>query len=491
MADRYDEREEELSSLLAIFPELNVKDTQTATLDLPISPSAPLLVRFVPQSSETPCNGHGDYAQAACNGVAHIEHDVKLSHLPSLSLQIELPEGYPSECPPTASLSTASDWLPDVRLRELAGEVAKLWEEYGRCQILYSYIDFLQQAAETGFDLDQSADGCLILPTDFEAALVDFDKSTKLALFNAGTYDCGICLEPKKGSACYQLDRCQHVFCKQCLQDFYNNAIKEGDVVAVCCLDPSCGKEQVGHKEKKRPLHPRELLAMDIEEPTVRRYVEMKRKKTLESDKNTVYCPRSWCQHPARSPNYPPIPKNLADYPDTDESDAESVPATKTAVVIDPSDRLAICENEKCQLAFCRTCYKSWHGPYARCHPRDPSELSEEEKASYDYIAEHTSPCPYCNSPTQKTMGCNHMECYQCHTHFCYLCGSWLDAHNPYQHFNKKGNPCYNRLWELEEGDNGQGGAFVGARRWEQMAIDVAREADDAEARRLQVEEGT
>lgn len=491
MTDMYDEREEELSSITAIYPELIVKDTHTATLDIPITPSTPLLVRFVPQSPETLCNGHGDYAQDARNGMAHIEHDVKLSHLPPLSLKIALPEGYPSDSPPNASLSTAKGWLPDARLRELEAEAAKSWEEYGRCQILFSYIDFLQQAAESGFDLDQSADGCLTLPTTHEPALVDFDKATKLSTFNAGTFDCGICLEPKKGSTCYKLDRCQHVFCKQCLQDFYNNAIKEGDVATVRCLDPSCGKEQGAQKKKERQLHPRELLAMGVEEPTVRRYVEMKRKKTLESDKNTVYCPRPWCQHPARSPKYPPIPKNLADYPDTDDSESEGSSTAKVATVIDPSDRLAICENEKCQLAFCRTCYKSWHGPYARCHPRDPSELSAEEKASYDYIAQNTSPCPYCNSPTQKTMGCNHMNCYQCHTHFCYLCGSWLDQHNPYQHFNKKGTPCYGKLWELEEGDEGQGGGFVGARRWEQMAIEVAREADEAEARRLQDEEGT
>lgn len=228
---------------------------------------------------------------------------------------------------------------------------------------------------------------------------------------------------------------------------------------------------------------------MGLQEPTVRRYVEMKRKKRLESDKNTIYCPRDWCQNPARSQRYPPIPANLADYPDTDESDDES-----KAVVLDPSDRLSICENPKCNLAFCRVCYKSWHGPYARCHPRNPNELSEEEKASYEYIAAHTSPCPTCNSPTQKTMGCNHMICAQCQTHFCYLCGAWLESGNPYQHFNKPGTECSGRLWELEEGDEGQGpedgNGFRGARRWEQMAIEVAREADEAEARRLQAIEG-
>ncbi|TKA49881.1 hypothetical protein B0A55_13596, partial [Friedmanniomyces simplex] len=362
----------------------------------------------------------------------------------------------------------------------LESDAKRLWEEYGGCQILYTYVDHLQQAAERGFDLDQSADGCLILPATAEKELVAFDATTKLAIFNAGTYDCGICLEPKKGLSCYKMRRCGHVFCLQCLQDFYNNAITEGDVGGIRCLDPACGKEAGnadGRKRKRkteRTLHPRELLAMGIEEGKVRRYVEMKRKKKLETDKSTVWCPRTWCQGPAKSAKYPPIPSDLAAYvadeASSDESDAETAPnaqqtnapAKDTPIAI--ADRLAVCE--KCTLAFCHVCYMGWHGEFARCFPRDPNELSVEEKASYDYIRMNTSPCPTCSSPTQKTMGCNHMKCFQCNTHFC--------------------SRCFQRLWELEEGDEGQGPGdqrgFAGARGWEQLALEVAREADEREA---------
>ena len=263
MADTYDEREEELSTIVAIYPELIIEN-KSASLDVPVTPSTPLLVRFVAASPE-----------------AHVEHDIYLSHLPSLKARIELPDDYPSEHPPTVNLTTDHGWLPEATLRSLSEQVALRWEEYGRCQILFTYIDYLQQAAEQGFDLDH-----LTLPDTLERHLADFDKSTKLSVFNEGTYDCGICLEPKKGVSCYKLERCGHVFCRQCLQDFYNNAIKEGDIATVRCLDPSCGKDLGGVRQRKiqRPLHPRELLAMGIDEPTARRYVEMKRKKRLESD---------------------------------------------------------------------------------------------------------------------------------------------------------------------------------------------------------------
>jgi len=483
MADAYDEREEELESTIAIYPELVLHGGTSASIDLPVTPSSPLLVRFVP-----PHNTSDDYNGR--DNHAHVEHDVRLAHLPSLKVQIDLPEGYPSEQPPSARVATDHDWLPSTKISELQQRIATLWEELGRCQTLFAYIDSLQQSAEEGFDLDQSPEGCLTLPTTLESRLVEFNKNVKLSTFNEGTFDCGICLEPKKGISCYRLDGCGHVFCKNCLQDFYNNAIKEGDISTVQCLDPSCGKTLGGvrNRTEKKPLHPRELLAMGISEPTARRYVEMKRKKRLESDKNTIYCPRDHCKHPARSSKYPPVPANLLDYPDSD-SDSEDAKAKSSDASYDPNDRLAVCENPKCRLAFCRVCYKSWHGPYERCHPRDPKELSAEEKASYDYIAANTSPCPYCNAATSKTMGCNHMRCYQCVTHFCYLCGSWLDADNPYQHFNKPGSPCYQRLWDMEGGDNGEGNEFLGARHWEQMARDVAREADEEEARALQLQE--
>jgi E3 ubiquitin-protein ligase RNF14 len=484
MADAYDEREEELQAIIAIFPEFILQGATSASIDLPVTPSSPLLVRFVPphNASNDDDNSHENHA--------HVEHDVRLAHLPSLKVQIDLPEGYPSEQPPSAKVATDHDWLPSTNINELEEKLSALWEEIGRCQTLFNYIDFLQQSIDQSFDFDQRPEGCLTLSTTLESQLVEFNKSVTLSTFNEGTFDCGICLEPKKGVSCYKLDGCEHVFCKKCLQDFYNSAIKEGDISTVQCLDPSCGKALGGvrNRTQKKALHPRELLAMGISEPTARRYVEMKRKKRLESDKNTIYCPRDHCKHPARSSKYPPVPANLADYPDSD-SDSEDAKAKSSDASYDPNDRLAVCENPKCRLAFCRVCYKSWHGPYERCHPRDPTELSAEEKASYDYIAANTSPCPYCNAATSKTMGCNHMRCYQCNTHFCYLCGAWLDADNPYQHFNKPGSPCYQRLWDMEGGDNGEGNEFLGARHWEQMAREVAREADEADARALQQQE--
>ncbi|KAK5275864.1 hypothetical protein LTR16_012051, partial [Cryomyces antarcticus] len=109
----------------------------------------------------------------------------------------------------------------------LKDEGTKLWEDYGRSSVVFAYIDLLQQAAERGFDLAEENEGLLEVPQEMKIPLLDFDIKAKRAKFEQGTYDCGVCLEPKKGSACYQLARCGHVFCVACLQDFYNNCITE------------------------------------------------------------------------------------------------------------------------------------------------------------------------------------------------------------------------------------------------------------------------
>lgn len=495
MADTTDdEREEELSSIAAIFPELAL-DPQNpfkASIDLAVAPSSPLAVTFPPAVDGAPptslptppaSDNEGPFSVAGVPK-APVNEIHRLSYLPPLRLQVTLPDGYPAEKPPHFDISTSPTWLPDTTLKKLVDEGPVLWEEYGRGQVVFAYIDFLQQAAERCFDLVGDEGAIIEAAEEMKIPLLDYDIKAKREKFEKETFDCGVCLEPKKGTVCHRLMRCGHVFCVSCLQDFYTNCIKEGDVSAVKCLDPTCGKEdrKNGNKKKsERTINPGELLQIPIEPDMVKRYVEMKRKKKLEADKDTVYCPRKWCQGPARSKKYPKITdlSQLVDSDSEGEDESGSPPRDRVEEQMRGSksgDRLAVCED--CEYAFCRVCLAGWHGEFIRCYPRNATELTEEEQASYDYLRLHTSQCPTCSSPCQKTHGCNHMCCFQCRTHFCYLCGAWLDPNNPYQHFNNKKTDCYMRLWELEEGDEGNGGArFEGARGWE-AAIAAANEAD-------------
>lgn len=260
------------------------------------------------------------------------------------------------------------------------------------------------------------------------------------------------------------------MFCVACLQDFYNACIAEGDISNVKCIAPNCGSDKnpgssiVPTKKRKRrrredkTLEPSELLQIPLEQEVVQRYIKLKRKAKFESDRNTVYCPRRWCQGPARTRRSELLSESGSDSDSETEELQDYDPNANEETYPPPAERLAICED--CTFAFCIVCKAGWHGEFYTCFPRKQFELDAEERATEDYMKLHTTPCPTCDARCQKTQGCNHMICFKCKAHFCYLCSSWLDEGNPYQHFNDPRKPCYQRLWELEAGDGddvGQG----------------------------------
>jgi E3 ubiquitin-protein ligase RNF14 len=472
--DALDEREEELSTLQSIYPELIIDagHPPTAHIDLLVAPITPLPVVFDPEQT------------------TH-----RLSYLPPLVLDIILAEGYPAERAPVFHLVTSPPWIPDYILQKLETEGQSLWEEYGGMQMLFAYVSYLQEAAETAFGVaNASADGTVKLAEGLGPALLGYNSKMMRDIFEKETFDCTVCLEPKKGSACYRLQRCSHVFCKECLQDFYGNCIKEGDVNNVKCMSPDCGKTgdiKADRRKKDRLLSPKELLQIPLPLDTVKRFAQIKRKKKIEADPTIVFCPRSWCQGAMRTEKYPKI----TDVSKMDESDAEDDEPAPPPEEKEPdmnekpkgsaeTDRLVICED--CSLAFCKVCLASWHGDFKRCVSREVQDLTEEEQASLNYILLNTSPCPECSVPCQKAYGCNHMTCFQCKTHFCYICGAWLAPDDPYRHFNdKKFKKCYQRLMDGAMGDEGNGQIrFAGRRGAEQEA-----EFWEQEAMRIQMEE--
>jgi E3 ubiquitin-protein ligase RNF14 len=278
--DLCDERAEELNMLEYGYPEemtRHVNNPYAATLELLVKRTPPLPITFAP------------------------EHAVeRLDYLPHLRLDIELPAAYPAEIPPTVRLSTSPPWLPEDILATLKDEVQSLWEEEGGMMMLGTYVMSLQERAETAFGLQE-----LMLSSSMRQEMVDHHRRMKKQLFDKKKFDCGVCLEPKKGSACYRMARCAHVFCISCLQDYYNSCITEGQVNNVKCMSTDCGNTGSKGKKKERLLSPKELLQIPISLEQVERYAKIKRKKKIESDPSIVFCPRTWCQGAMRTDKYP------------------------------------------------------------------------------------------------------------------------------------------------------------------------------------------
>ena len=203
-----DERATELSTIAAIFPELIIDSTDpySASIEVPISPEKPLSVRFTPPSSLPPAalptppssnDAPSDRraAEIAPNTAAPKATEVSLiSHLPPLLLRVTLPAGYPTERAPLLGLESESSWLFQQKLDELKDACRTLWEDMGRDQVVFAYIDYLQQAAEDGFGLERDGGKALELSQDLEIVLLDFDLKAKRAKFEQETFECGVCL---------------------------------------------------------------------------------------------------------------------------------------------------------------------------------------------------------------------------------------------------------------------------------------------------------
>lgn len=193
-----DERQVELDCISAIFPEL-VLDADvpfSAYIDLPVNPRTPVKVVF-PASAEgvlpTPPHSEtsGEDAPVEISLVDNVESH-NLAYLPALRLHVTLPEGYPAECAPKFELSTSPEWLSRSQLDGLQASGERMWEEGGHTEVVYGYIDSLQQAAENAFGHREGK--ILEVPQDYKIALLDYDIKATQAAFEKETFNCGVCL---------------------------------------------------------------------------------------------------------------------------------------------------------------------------------------------------------------------------------------------------------------------------------------------------------
>ena len=205
-----DEREVELSTVAAIYPELTRNldlGPFSASLDIPVEPVKGLLIHF-PAADGAPLNNLSapnstdesfvvqsngiEERSAAVDSIPQNAH--RLSHLPPLNLRLLLPNGYPTEQPPVICLESQYSWLPEKKLQDLRSAGNTLWEDMGRDQVVFAYIDYLREVAENGFDLGLVEEEAVNISADLKVALLDFDLRAKRIKFENATFECGVCL---------------------------------------------------------------------------------------------------------------------------------------------------------------------------------------------------------------------------------------------------------------------------------------------------------
>lgn len=397
--------------LRSIYPEIVVSD-HTVTLDIPVIFSDPVDCEFSTKPR------------------------LRLQYLPSLKLCITTTEGNPVEI---SRLELRCVWLSEQWLSTLRAAIVEKYplEEDN----LYAIIDELHDSACTAFGL--LLGGSLQVDDVHYESLSVFNESTARKVFDDQLHECGICFVTDKGSACIALHG-QHVFCVSCLRSMISLHIKEGAIGAIRC--PACPSRTIADTSSSKISV--EILRRLVSNEEVDRYLDLSRKQELEALPNTIHCPRDFCAQP---------------------------------LARDPDEKLAICT--KCEYAFCADCGKTWHGPSEPCRRQMlSSALAEEymalkddesqklqllnmqrlygrknldrlvhdyenEKLTSLWRAEHAQPCPVCLNYIEKSMGCNHIICSICASHFCFLCGESLNSNNPYKHYSDERLSCYKQLF--------------------------------------------
>ncbi|KAK5627083.1 hypothetical protein RRF57_002798 [Xylaria bambusicola] len=189
-----DPRDVELSTIAAIYPELELdeNDPHKLSIELPVSLPEPVTVLFPAATEVAP--PFTSPQQAGLTTSAVLERDSHaLSNLPALRVEISLPEGYPQYKPPGVSMSTSPPWLSNSILRKLERDIIDLWEDIGRDQVIFAYLDHIQRSSEDVFGLVDGK-GTLKVILDHKIALLDYDINAKRKAFEKETFECGICL---------------------------------------------------------------------------------------------------------------------------------------------------------------------------------------------------------------------------------------------------------------------------------------------------------
>lgn len=406
----------EIAALQAIYPELELTGSRSGTIEISVAPVRPVQVTFTQDSQmETIKDGHSSDLTA------------RLEHLPPLCLSFQLPELYPEEEPPVIDLDCL--WLDHARKQRLLERLSHVWADLDHDNCLYSIIDIA-----TEFVTDE-VDFVVSLPREFKDKILTYDARAIVSEFSKQSFKCEICQYMKRGALCTKLNQCGHVYCTDCLKEYFTACIEQGYVNQVICPFMTC----------RKPILDEELLAL-VGNKLVTRFTELKSKLKVESQPGKfLFCPRDLCQG---------------------------------LIERSPDDLLTVCPS--CKYAFCYVCKRSWHGYYQYCRVQEPSiqivrnyidgddetrlklerewgkknmELYvrnfEAEESFQRYMEEnHNMPCPKCSAPIERSMGCNKMTCSICNTFFCFLCGDILMQHDPYKHYASSSSCCFQKLFE-------------------------------------------
>lgn len=247
---------------------------------------------------------------------------ITVSHLPPITLRFHLPRGYPLEKPPKFAIDCC--WLSSTSRSRLHRTLLSMWHR-DKSVMLFTWADFLAnrlndltpilgshpssphpvlQFYKSYSKKTTSSSSYTANSVRDYARLVEiiqrFDLIASQKSFEKATFSCGICLEEKRGALCTKLRFCHHVYCKDCLSNFFSLMISDGTIDFVGCPHADCARKTTTTTTNEPSTHrlsDQDLAAL-VGPGLFKRFEELRLKRSLEGRHDVTYCPRPDCQQP-------------------------------------------------------------------------------------------------------------------------------------------------------------------------------------------------